>query len=144
VPYSIVLRDKLGSTALVLDAPSINRMTWNISVTREYARNNPERIKRFLRALLKANRYIKENPDETRTISTKYIGSDSPLYEKEWKDYHLTAVLDDSLILTLEDQARWMIKKGLVSSQRTPNLLDFIYTDGLKAVQPEAVSIIGK
>jgi NitT/TauT family transport system substrate-binding protein len=143
-PFTIVLREKLGSNALILHDPNIYTMTWNIAATQDFVKTNPERIKRFLRAVIRANSFINEHPDEARTISAKHIGTDSPLFEKEWKAYNFTAVLDQSLILNLEDQARWMIKREAGSAQRPSNFMDFIYTDGLKAVQPEAVTIAGR
>ena len=63
--------------------------------------------------------------------------------ESEWKNYHFAAALDESLILNLEDQARWMIESG-ADGNRVPNFMNFIYADGLRAVQPEAVGITGK
>jgi hypothetical protein len=48
------------------------------------------------------------------------------------------------LILSMEGEARSMITNNLISSKQMPNFLDFIYTDGLKAVKPVAVIIIGK
>jgi ABC-type nitrate/sulfonate/bicarbonate transport system substrate-binding protein len=143
-PFTLVLRDRLGSNAVILDQPSIYIMTWNISVTQQFAKNSPERIKKFLRAIVRANRFIKEHPDEARTISAKHIGTDSPLCEREWSDYDFAAKLGQSLILNLEDQARWMIKEEVGSARRPPDLMDFIYTDALEAVRPGAVTIVGK
>ncbi|MBI2872373.1 MAG: ABC transporter substrate-binding protein [Chloroflexi bacterium] len=143
-PHTLVLRDQLGSNARVLDDPGLYTMTWDIVATQEFSKSNPERIKRFLRAVVRANSFITEHPDEARAISAKYIGADSPLYEQEWNDYRFTARLDESLILNLEDQARWMVKAEAGSAQRRPNFLDLIYTEGLKAAQPEGIGITGK
>jgi NitT/TauT family transport system substrate-binding protein len=143
-PFTLVLLERLGSNALVLDQPNIYIMTWNIAVTQRFAKNSPERIKKFLRAIVRANRFIKEHPDEARTISAKHIGTDSPLYEREWSDYDFAAKLGQSLILNLEDQARWMINEEVGSDRKFPDFMDFIYTDILKAVRPGAVTIAGR
>lgn len=143
-PFTLVLRDRFGSNAVILDEPNIYTMTWNVTTTQEFAKNNPERVKAFLRAILRANSFIKENPDEARTLSAKHIGTDSPLYEGEWGDYDFTMELDQSLILNMEDQARWMFSSENRSARPVPDLADFIYADGLKAVQPGAVTIVGK
>jgi hypothetical protein len=42
----------------------------------------------------------------------------------------------------LEDEARWMIKNNLTREKQIPDFMNYIYVDGLKAVKPEAVSII--
>ncbi len=142
-PFTIVLREKLGSKALILHDPTIYTLMWNLTAKQDFVKTNPEGVKKFLRAVIRANRFIEKHPDEARTISATHIGTDSLLFEKEWKDFTFTAELDQSLILNLEDQARWMIKKDVGRARRTPNFLDFIYTDGLKAVRPQAVTLAG-
>jgi NitT/TauT family transport system substrate-binding protein len=143
-PHTLVLLDKLGSDATILEDPTIYTMTWNIAVTRGFAREKARNIKKFLRAIIRANSFIGQHPDEVRTISAKHIGTDSPLYEGEWKDYHFAAVLDQSLILNLEDQARWMARREGDGERSMPNFLNFVSSASLKAVQPGAVSIAGK
>ena len=50
--------------------------------------------------------------------------------------------LDQSLVAAMEDEARWMITKNLTSEKSVPDFLKYIYMDGLKAVEPEAVRIM--
>lgn len=143
-PHTIVLQDQLGSNGTVLHDSNIYTMTWNISATQDFVKKNPEGIKRFLRAILRAHRFITEHPDETRAICSIHIGADSPLFEREWTDYRFTVELDQSLILNMEDQARWISSRKGGGDRRPPNFMDFIDADGLKAVSPEAVGISGK
>lgn len=141
-PHTLVLRDKLGSDALVLPDPSLYTMTWNIVGTQEFAKNHPEQIKKFLRAILRANAFVQEHTAEARAITAKHIGTDSALYEREWEDYSFTAMLDQSLMLSLEDQARWMVRTEAGNARMPPNFLDYIYADGLRGVKPDTVNII--
>lgn len=142
-PHTVVLRDRLGDNALVLGDPGLYIMTWNLVAAPDYLKSNPERVGKLLRAIVKANRFIINHPDEARAVSRQYTGTDSPFYEKEWKNYRFLTLLDQSLILNMEDQARWMIKREGIRS-RIPNFLDIIYAEGLKSVQPGAVRIAGK
>jgi hypothetical protein len=41
-----------------------------------------------------------------------------------------------------KDEAQWMIKNNLTTEKSIPDFVNYIYVDGLKAVKPEAVSII--
>jgi ABC-type nitrate/sulfonate/bicarbonate transport system substrate-binding protein len=143
-PHTIVLRDQLGSQALVLYDPSIYTMTWNIVATQDFVQKNPQRINKFLRALVRANRWIAEYPAEMRSISAARMGTQSSLFEREWQNYRFDVELDQGLILNLEDQARWMNRKGAGEAGGYPNFLDFIDAGGLKTIQPDAVSIVGK
>jgi NitT/TauT family transport system substrate-binding protein len=143
-PHTIELREKLGSSAQVLHDPSLYTMTWNAVTRREFAKDHPERIRKFLRAIIRANDFIREHPRESRTITAEQIGAKGVLYEKEWQDYSFSASLDQSLILNLEDQSRWMINREPGANRGIPNFMDFIFTDGLKAVSPKEVRISGK
>jgi NitT/TauT family transport system substrate-binding protein len=54
----------------------------------------------------------------------------------------MRVTLDQVLLVDLEDQTRWLLKGGLTVRKDMPNYLDFIYTEGLLAVKPEAVRIL--
>jgi NitT/TauT family transport system substrate-binding protein len=142
-PHTILAADKLGDNAVIFDDPSIYRMTWNIVSSKEFVARNPQRIKKVLAAIVRANGLIKARPGDAKALCLKYMGAETSIDEREWKTYEFTAALNESLILNLEDQARWMIKSG-VGGNKVPNFMNFIYTDGLRAIQPEAVGIIGK
>jgi NitT/TauT family transport system substrate-binding protein len=62
--------------------------------------------------------------------------------ETVWPRYQISLSLDQSLILAMEDEARWMIANDLTNETQVPNFLDSIYIDGLEAVKPDAVNII--
>jgi NitT/TauT family transport system substrate-binding protein len=61
---------------------------------------------------------------------------------KIWSQQQSSVTLDQSLIAAMEDEARWMIKNGLTTEKAVPDFTNYLYLDGLKAVKPEAVSII--
>jgi NitT/TauT family transport system substrate-binding protein len=142
-PHTILAAKKLGDNAVILDDPTVYRMTWNIITSREFVAGYPERIRKVLGAIVTANEFIGERAGDAQALCSRYMGGGSSTSDGEWESYGFTATLDESLILNLEDQARWMIKSG-VGGNTIPNFMNFIYTDGLKAVRPEAVGITGK
>ena len=143
-PQTFILQKKLGENSAVLGDPSIYTMTWNIASSQGFVEGHPDRVKKFLRAVVKANEFIEEHPAEALAITSRHIGAKSPLLKDEWRGYNFTVKLDQSLILNLEDQARWMIKNDGDSDKKPPDFLKLINTDGLKAVLPEAVTIVGR
>jgi sulfonate transport system substrate-binding protein len=144
IPYTAILRDKLDLNAVILQEPSIYTMIWNVVAAKDFAEKSPERIKKFLLAISKANKFIAEHNTEAREVCSKYIGTKSPLYNREWSDYFFTMKLDQSLLLNLEDQARWMSGKKGAGEVEAHNFLDNINATGLKAAKPDAAGIIGK
>jgi len=143
-PHTMVARERLSDNAIFLDEPSIYKMTWNMTVTKTFVVNHPESIRRILRAIVRANAFIVKQPTEALAVTSKNIGAESLFFGREWEDYRFTAALDQSLLLNLEDQARWMLREEAGSDRRPPNFMDFIYTEGLKGVQPAAVRITGR
>jgi NitT/TauT family transport system substrate-binding protein len=115
-------------------------MTWNIAARREFAEDH-ERIKKFLRAVIRAND-IREHRRKHGHNSGK-IGAKGALYEKNGRTIRFPRP-GQSLILNLEDQSRWMIKREAGAVRETPNFMDFIFIEGLKAVSPKEVRISGK
>ena len=59
-------------------------------------------------------------------------------------DFQFRLSLDQPILVSLEDEARWAIRNKLTDVTKVPNYLDYIYTDALKAVKPGAVTIAGK
>jgi len=51
-------------------------------------------------------------------------------------------MLDQTILVSLEDEARWAMKERLTDKKEVPNYLDFIYVDALEQVKPETVTII--
>jgi len=59
-----------------------------------------------------------------------------------WPEHQFALSLDQSLIVALAAETRWMIGNNMTSEKQVPDFLNYIYEDGLKAIKPEAVSII--
>jgi hypothetical protein len=59
-----------------------------------------------------------------------------------WSKTDLSLTLDQSLVLAMEDEARWMIENNLTADKQVPNFLDFIHEEALEAIKPQAVNII--
>ena len=141
-PVVVQLQNELGDNAITFYPEEIYTSTFNIAATQEFVNKNPETIEKFLRALIKADEFIEENPDEAQEIVAGKIGMDKATLNELWKLYNFRVTLDQSLIVTLEAEARWAIKNKLTDKTEVPNYLDYIYMDALEKVKPEAVGII--
>jgi NitT/TauT family transport system substrate-binding protein len=141
-PVVVQLQNELGDNAITFYPEEIYTSAFNIAATQEFVNKNPETIEKFLRALIKADEFIEENPDEAQEIVAGKIGMDKATLNELWKLYNFRVTLDQSLIVTLEAEARWAIKNKLTEATEVPNYLDYIYTDALEAVKPEAIGII--
>ena len=59
-----------------------------------------------------------------------------------WDDFVFGISLDQSLLVSWDNIARWAIKNKLVNEKKLPNYLNYICLDALQAVQPNSITII--
>jgi len=142
-PYADSAKDRLGDNAVVWSAQSSQPLYAQAISTAEWITKNPELVSRFLKSLAQAEEYVIRNPAEAKAIVRKRLNLDAAYTEKVWSQNQFSLTLDQSLILAMEDEARWMIENKLTNERHVPDFSDYIYVDGLKAVKPEAVSVIG-
>ena len=141
-PYLKQIQNKLGDNGITFYDEEIYTESFNIVATKEFIHKNPGKIRKTLRALVRAEEFAKESPAEAHKIVAAFSGIDKEIVSDIWADNRFVVSLTQSLILSLEDESRWAIKGGLSKAKVVPNYLDFVYFDGLKTVKPEAVRIL--
>lgn len=108
----------------------------------EFVKKHPEAIKKVLKALVRAETFAQQNPEESRRLVAEASQTDKATLDEVWGYFNFKVTLDQALIVSLEDQARWAQRNRLTDRKEMPNYLDFIYFDGLQSVKPEAVRVI--
>lgn len=136
------LQTQLGGNGTAFLSTGIYDMALNLAATRDYVSGHPETIKKVLRALIRADRFCKDTPDAAREIIAEGFKTDAAGLKELWPQYRFNVTLDQSLLLTLEDESRWAIRNKLTGRTDMPNYLNYIYLDALQAVSPAAVTII--
>ena len=99
-------------------------------------------IRNVLAALVDAETYTQQNPEEAQQIIANRLGQNKSYISEVWPKYHLIVSLDQSLIIAMEDEARFAIQNNLTDKREVPNYRYNIYRDGLDAIKPQAVTII--
>ncbi len=141
-PYANSAQERLGANAVVWPAQGGQLLFGLIISTNEWITKHPEPVSRLLKSLAQAEEYVIHNPAEAKAIVQKRLNLDAAYMETVWSQDQFSLSLEQSLILAMEDEARWMINNNLTTEKNVPDFLDYIYEDGLKAVKPEAVDII--
>lgn len=141
-PNVMAIQEILGNESSIWSIQSGQPMYCAAVTTDDWARKHPDLINRLLKALGQGEDYLIRNPDQARTIVQKSLNYDDRYIETIWPEHEFSLRLDQSLILAMEDQARWMIKNNLTAEKQVPDFLDYVYIEGLKAVRPDAVNII--
>jgi NitT/TauT family transport system substrate-binding protein len=141
-PYLATMRGELGNNSITFFGQDIYESLYSIAGMREYVTTHPETVKKLLRALTAGAQYCSEHPNAAHQLADKEIKADDAKGKVEQRPYQFDVVLDQSLLLALEDEARWAIKNKMSNRKRVPNYLNYVYLDGLESVAPEAVTII--
>jgi NitT/TauT family transport system substrate-binding protein len=141
-PYANSAKDRLGANAAFWPAQSSRPLFTQVISTDEWVTMHPELVSKILRSLGQAEEYAIRNPVEARATIQKRLNLDAAYMETVWSQNQYFLSLDQSLIVAMEDEARWMIKNGMTTEKEIPDFSKFIYEDGLKAIMPERVTII--
>jgi len=141
-PYASFVKSRLGENAVVWSAQSGQPVHGLVISSKDWITKHPGGTGRFLQSLAQAEDYLLQHPAEAKTILQKQLNVDAAYVETLWSQNQFSLCLDQALVATMEDEARWMIRNNLASEKNVPNFLDYIYEDALKAVRADAVTII--
>jgi ABC-type nitrate/sulfonate/bicarbonate transport system substrate-binding protein len=132
----------LGDKAVLFSAPGIYPQTEMVVTHRQFIQNNPKVIRGLMQALLAAERFANDNPEQAAEILAKRLGADRKLIAELWPKLDLSITLHQPLVLLLESQARWALREGLVDGDEIPDYTSHMYLDALRDLKPEAVTVI--
>jgi sulfonate transport system substrate-binding protein len=140
-PYVTVIGKELGEKGRVFFGEGIYTSAYPVTARRKFVTEHPEAVKMLLRSLLKAEAFVRRNPEETLDIVARSLRVDKGELASVLPNYDFRLQIGAALLVNLESQARWAIRNRLSDRKEVPNFLDFIYLDGLKAVKPDAVTV---
>ena len=132
----------LADNAVILPSMVGYMVTFNLVSRKDFIESNPELIKRIIKSLAKAEEFVTNNREESIGIVASCLKIERESMNELWNDYKFRLSLPQSLLVTMEDQARWAIQNNLTDATEVPNYLDHIYIDALLEVRPEVVGII--
>jgi NitT/TauT family transport system substrate-binding protein len=142
-PYLTKLVAEFGSKAEVLNAPGLVVSPFLLLVRSNYLQKNPAAVHAVVRALVKADRAIDEQPAAAVAQLAPGFGLSPQEMNAVWALHDYQVLLSQTLFPILESVARWQIRLMPHGQQPPlPNYLDFLYPDALKAANPAAVTVI--
>jgi len=141
-PFTTSIQKQLGTNAALWSAQNIQPFYSLVLADAEWIKQHPKTVERFLMAMKQAEEFIINHPDEAKDVLRNKLNFSDEETARVWAQNQFLLSLDQSLILAMEDEARWIIANDLTTEKQVPDLLDYIYVDGLEAVKPNAVNII--
>jgi ABC-type nitrate/sulfonate/bicarbonate transport system substrate-binding protein len=141
-PIIFDLQRLLGDRVLTFYADDIYFETFDVVARMEFAKQRPGAAKSVLRALLRAEALVRDHPDEARRATAAALKQDLAQIDATFGQFDFRVRLEQSLLVLMEEEARWAIRSGLVPRQDMPNLLTSLETEPLLAVKPAAVQLV--
>lgn len=139
-PYAFQAARLLGPDARVLTDARVHRENWNLAATDKAVRERGAMLGRLCRALARAEKFIAEDPVAARAILRRRLAVEEQAIDWVWSDLQFRLQLSQSLIASLEGQARWAIRSGYAPGP-APNYLAYIHTDAMAGAKPGAVTV---
>jgi NitT/TauT family transport system substrate-binding protein len=142
-PYAYNAEELLGDNATVFPVQSDQRVFIAEVARNDWIAQHPDLVARFVKSLAQAEDYVLNHSSEVKATMQRNLNYTAAYMAAVWGKNEFSLTLDQSLVAAMEDEARWMITNHLTNETSVPNFLNYIYVDGLKAMKPEAVNIIG-
>ncbi|MES2885218.1 MAG: ABC transporter substrate-binding protein [Pseudomonadota bacterium] len=132
----------IGASAVVFHGPELYTVRFSLVGLSSYVSTHPAELKALLKGLMRANDFIREQPEQARLILAKSLHGPQPAVVEALVpgDYRIS--LDQGQLITLEDQARWALKEDLVPQQPVPNFLRHMDLTTLVDIAPENVTLV--
>jgi NitT/TauT family transport system substrate-binding protein len=142
-PYINQIQGLLGNQTVMWSAQG-NQPGYNLAIsTTSWTTAHPDLVTRFLNALNQAANFNTNHKDEAIDAVAKNLNNSITYESSVWSQYQYSVTLDQSLVLLLQQEARWLISNNLTTASTVPNFTNYIYIKGLETVSPESVNIAG-
>ena len=142
-PYANAARDRLGDNAVMWSAQSSQPLFALVVSTDAWIAGHPGTAGKFLKSLAEAEEYIHTHPAEARASVQRHLNLSETYMPAVWQQNQFGLSLDQSLISTMENEARWMIANNMTNATTVPDFRNYLYTRGLDEIKPGSVRIIG-
>lgn len=135
-------RTALGGHAVIFSSPGLCLMIDILAARNSIIKERPQVVKSVLRALLKGEEVFAHKRPQAITALAKVTNSSERDMAATLDGYIWHVGLEQTLLLSLEQEAMWAMDAGLTTKTRIPNYLNFIHRDALFSLRPEAVTML--
>jgi ABC-type nitrate/sulfonate/bicarbonate transport system substrate-binding protein len=143
-PHAYSALTQSAETAIQLPTSQVYRIAINLAVMNDFAERHPLVLQKVIHAIDLAMNFMKEETENSQEILSRRLKLDKQLISIFWKDFQYGLSLDQLLLLTMENEARWAMKRQYIEPDKMPNYLDFILYKPLESYKPQAVTLVRK
>ena len=142
-PFISQAQDLLGDEIIIFEEPGLYQKTYSLVAFNKFVEENPQIIQNVIRALIKAEDFVKEHPEESIQLISKITDTLESEVAANWSNYDFAVSIDQAFLFGLDEHAAWAISEKFVNASAMPNYLDYVHTASLKEVNPGAIKTFG-
>ena len=139
---TLMIKESFGKQITIWPAQSEQPQFWLVIAHNQYIRQNPDEVHGFLNAIRQAELFMESYPDDARRVIFKNSGHRQDHFDHIASFIHWELEMSHSLLVAMENQARWLVENYKTNYNAVPNLLDYFYFDGIEQVKPNGCFII--
>lgn len=144
-PHIANAKKALGDKVKQINTKGIYSETFNIVTTQDYLKAQPAVARKFLKALIEAELWMKKNPQEAISVVAQTVGMKVEDLAAIWGDYVFNVVLDDKTMDILKAHAAWRLESGNAPTGAVmPDFSKVFFTAPLKEVAADRIFISDK
>jgi NitT/TauT family transport system substrate-binding protein len=140
-PTLTVLKNEWGDRIKLFYGEDVYAFRYLLVGKPAYIDSHPQEVQRVLGALIVAAQSIRDQPVPARLAVGSVVKVDDAVMAQLFNPEDYAVSLDPALLLALDDETRWAMKRGLFKPGPIPNHLDAIRFAPLEAVSPSAVKV---
>lgn len=126
-PYLYQIHNQMANDIVEWPAQSGQQVYSVLSATTSWAEANDNTVTKFLNAISQAENYLQSNPTEGKNLIMSQLNYTKEYLDSVWPDHKFTLSLDQSLVLIMEDEGRWLIANNLTNATSVPDFQNYIY-----------------
>ena len=131
----------VDTPTLHIDGGSFYTTAWHIVVRPDYLEKNPEIVQGYLRAMLRAEKDMQEDPASVAKNHAELVNSSPEELVGNYRDVVFDLNLTESDLLNLSQQAEWALRKGYVSGA-VPDFRQYFAVEPLRSLKPQAIKLL--
>ena len=144
-PHVSNAKKALGEAVAEVDTKGTYSETFNIVVMKSYLDANPALVEAFIAALIDAEAWVTDHPDDAITVVADAVGMKREELAPIWTDYVYRVRLDDRLIEILKTHSAWRLESGNhPPGAAMPDFSKVVVSEPLKKIAPERVTLSWK
>jgi NitT/TauT family transport system substrate-binding protein len=136
-------KERLGSVVVSWSAQRAFDFFWNVVAKEKLLRAKRSAIERFLRALVEAEKFVDNNPEEAKELNRRFWNRTPSYNDYIWSNMKLRVSLDQSLLVSMKRNAKILINT-YYHGNSSPDYFPIIDTSLLSEIDPKRVRIFGR